>query len=93
VPTEEEIAVVEREIPGVRIEVVPEEGQRLRQLSQQDSYSYEIAHIFTAGADDDELRDKYDRAIAALGLHGTTPGRPAAGATVSGADARQNQRP
>ncbi|WP_344566125.1 ATP-grasp domain-containing protein [Streptomyces axinellae] len=72
-PTGEEIAAVEREIPGVRIEVVPDEGQRLRQLSQQDSYSYEIAHIITAGADDDELRHKYDRAIAALGLHGTAP--------------------
>lgn len=92
VPTEEEIAAVEKEIPGVRIDVVPEEGQRLRQLSQQDSYSFEIAHIFTAGADDDELRDKYDRAVAALGLHATTPDSAASDATAPDSAARQDQR-
>lgn len=68
VPTAEEIARVEREIPGVRIEVVPSEGQRLKDLSQQDSYSYELAHIVTGGEDDDDLRSKFDRCIAALGL-------------------------
>ncbi|MGP3977048.1 ATP-grasp domain-containing protein [Streptomyces sp. 8N114] len=73
VPSDEEVARVEEEIPGVRIDVVPDEGQRLRNLAQQDSYSYEIAHIFTAGEDETELREKYDRAIAALGLHGTAP--------------------
>ncbi|MET9859178.1 ATP-grasp domain-containing protein [Streptomyces smyrnaeus] len=76
VPSAEEIARVEEEIPGVCIDVVPDEGQRLRNLSQQDSYSYELAHIFTAGEDENELREKYDRAIAALGLHGTAPTGP-----------------
>jgi hypothetical protein len=73
VPSSEEVSRVEEEIPGVRIDVVPDEGQRLRNLSQQDSYSYEIAHIFTGGEDENELREKYDRAIASLGLGGTTP--------------------
>jgi len=73
VPSAEEIARVEEEIPGVRVDVVPDEGQRLHNLPQQDSYSYEIAHIFTAGEDETELREKYDRAIASLGLHGTAP--------------------
>ncbi|WP_369201274.1 acetyl-CoA carboxylase biotin carboxylase subunit family protein [Streptomyces sp. PU-14G] len=77
VPTAREIARVEEEIPGVVIDVVPEQGQHLANLSQQDSYSYELAHVFTAGADDDELREKYDRSIAALGLHGAPPGREA----------------
>ncbi|MGZ3113597.1 ATP-grasp domain-containing protein [Streptomyces sp. H62] len=68
VPTPEEVSRIEREIPGVRIEVLPEPGQRLSDLSQQDSYSYELAHIFTGGDDEEDLRRKYDRCVAALGL-------------------------
>lgn len=68
VPTPERIAAIEREIPGVRIDVVPEEGQKLSTVSQQDSYSYEVAHIFTGGDDEDDLRRKFDRSVAALGL-------------------------
>ncbi|MFV0137904.1 acetyl-CoA carboxylase biotin carboxylase subunit family protein [Streptomyces sp. HMX87] len=68
VPSPEDIARIEREIPGVRIEVVPEEGQRLSDLPQQDSYSYELAHIFTGGDDEDDMRRKYDKCVAALGL-------------------------
>ncbi|NSC25021.1 ATP-grasp domain-containing protein [Streptomyces albus subsp. chlorinus] len=79
VPSREEIAKVEEEIPGVVVDVVPHQGQPLHDLSQQDSYSYELAHVFTAGEDDDELRAKYDRAIAALGLHGAPPGSDAPG--------------
>ncbi|WP_420917984.1 ATP-grasp domain-containing protein [Streptomyces albus] len=70
VPSQQEIARVEARIPGVVVDVVPRPGQRLDHLSQQDSYSYELAHVFTAGDDEEELRDKYDRVIAALGLHG-----------------------
>ncbi|MFJ6438382.1 acetyl-CoA carboxylase biotin carboxylase subunit family protein [Streptomyces sp. NPDC091416] len=68
VPTADEIAAIEREIPGVRIDMVPAEGQRLSTVGGQDSYSYEIAHIFTGGKDEGDLRHKFDRCIAALGL-------------------------
>ncbi|AEN13828.1 MULTISPECIES: ATP-grasp domain-containing protein [unclassified Streptomyces] len=68
VPSAERIAEIEREIPGVRVDVVPEEGQKLSTVSQQDSYSYEVAHIFTGGDDEDDLRRKFDRCVAALGL-------------------------
>ncbi|MEU5716077.1 ATP-grasp domain-containing protein [Streptomyces sp. NPDC020403] len=76
VPTPEEIAAIEREIPGVRIDVVPAEGQKLSALSGQDSYSYEVAHIFTGGDDEEDLRRKFDRCVAALGLtfDDTAPG-------------------
>ncbi|MGX1881529.1 ATP-grasp domain-containing protein [Streptomyces sp. NPDC055287] len=76
VPTADDIARIEREIPGVRVDVVPEEGQRLSETPQQDSYSYELAHIFTGGDSEKELREKYDRCVAALGLDfdETTPG-------------------
>ncbi|MEU1791693.1 ATP-grasp domain-containing protein [Streptomyces sparsogenes] len=65
-PDAEEIARIEREIPGVRIDVVPERGQRLSQLEQQDSYSFEIAHIVTGADTEEEMREKYDRCVAAL---------------------------
>jgi biotin carboxylase len=68
VPTPADIARIEREIPGVRVDVVPDEGQRLSDTPQQDSYSYELAHIFTGGNSEKELREKYDRCVAALGL-------------------------
>jgi hypothetical protein len=68
VPSSEDIARIEKEIPGVRVDVSVEEGGRLSDLSQQDSYSYELAHIFTGGADAEDMREKYDRCVAALGL-------------------------
>ncbi|CAL9371425.1 ATP-grasp domain-containing protein [Streptomyces levis] len=68
VPSREEIDRVERETPGVRIEVIPEAGDRLSDLPGQDSYSYELAHIYTGGADEKELREKFDHCVAALGL-------------------------
>jgi biotin carboxylase len=76
VPDALEIERIEREIPGVRVEVVPEEGQRLSEMPAQDSYSYELAHIFTGGDSEDDLRAKYDRCVAALNLSfdQTSPG-------------------
>ncbi|MFE6159463.1 acetyl-CoA carboxylase biotin carboxylase subunit family protein [Streptomyces sp. NPDC056486] len=68
VPSNKDIESIERRIPGVRIDVVPEEGQRLSDISQQDSYSYEVAHIFTGGESEEAMRAKYDQCVAALGL-------------------------
>ncbi|KUL54236.1 biotin carboxylase [Streptomyces sp. NRRL S-1521] len=68
VPTREEIDRIEREIGDVRIEVLVEEGQRLSDGGHQDSYSFELAHISTGGDSEEELRSKYDRCVAALGL-------------------------
>ncbi|WP_327293974.1 MULTISPECIES: ATP-grasp domain-containing protein [unclassified Streptomyces] len=75
-PTHEDIERIEREIPGVRVEAVPEEGRRLSRMPEQDSYSFELAHIFTGGDSEQELREKYDRCVAALNLSfvETTPG-------------------
>ncbi|MFD3517501.1 acetyl-CoA carboxylase biotin carboxylase subunit family protein [Streptomyces sp. NPDC058657] len=67
-PGPEDLARIEREIPGVRVDIVPAEGQRLSDTEQQDSYSYELAHIFTGGDSEEDIRAKYDRCVAALGL-------------------------
>jgi hypothetical protein len=68
VPTAGEIRRIESDIPGVRIDVLPEEGRRLSEISGQDSYSFEMAHIFTGGDSEEELREKYDACVAALNL-------------------------
>lgn len=65
-PTKEETERLRDEIPGVKIEVVPAEGQRLSDLPGQDSYSYELAQLFIGADSVDEMREKYDRCVASL---------------------------
>jgi len=65
-PTPDEIAGIEREIPGVRLAPVPVEGQRLSELPAQDSYSYELTDVIVGARDEAELEDKYERAVGAL---------------------------
>ncbi|MEB3959444.1 ATP-grasp domain-containing protein [Streptomyces kunmingensis] len=73
IPSADEVARIEESLPGVRIDVVPEEAQRLSDVGQQDSYSYEVAHIFTGGDSEEELREKYDQCVAALRLTFDSP--------------------
>ena len=65
-PSPEEIARIEREIPGVRVTPVPREGQRLSELLGQDSYSFELTDVIVGARDEAELRAKYERAVSAL---------------------------
>ncbi|MBC9726261.1 acetyl-CoA carboxylase biotin carboxylase subunit family protein [Streptomyces sp. TRM68367] len=63
----EEIDRIRREIPGVDVVPVVDEGMRLSQVPQaHDSYSYELAHVYVAAFDERELQHKYDRCVAAL---------------------------
>ncbi|PXY26978.1 ATP-grasp domain-containing protein [Prauserella muralis] len=66
VPTAAEIEKVQRDLPGVIVDIVPSEGMRLSDLPGQDSYSFELAHVFAGARDEAELKDKYERCIAAL---------------------------
>jgi biotin carboxylase len=66
VPTAEEIEQVEQDVPGVKVNVVPEQGQRLSDLPSQDSYSYELADIFVGGDDEDDVVARYQRCVDAL---------------------------
>jgi hypothetical protein len=66
VPTAGEIEDLQRDIPGVTIDIIPGEGQRLSELPAQDSYSYELADLFIGAADEKELKEKYDRCVGAL---------------------------
>ncbi|WP_129844094.1 ATP-grasp domain-containing protein [Streptomyces sp. RFCAC02] len=66
VPTGEELAALEHRIPGTRVNHVPPAGARLSDLPEQDSYSFELAHVFTAADSESELIAKYDEVITAL---------------------------
>ncbi|WP_158895379.1 ATP-grasp domain-containing protein [Amycolatopsis anabasis] len=66
VPTGEEIDRLRRELPGVKVDVVPREGERLSDMPAQDSYSYELADVFVGASDEPELIAKYERAVSAL---------------------------
>jgi biotin carboxylase len=65
-PTEREIKQVQREIPGVTVEVTAHEDDRLSELIGQDSYSYILANIYVGAQDEAELTEKYQRCIRAL---------------------------
>ena len=65
-PTPEEVARIEREIPGVRVTPVPREGQRLSELLGQDSYSFELTDVIVGARDEAELVATYERAVGAL---------------------------
>jgi len=66
VPTPEEIAEIQDRIDGVQIEIVPEAGQRLSGLPEQDSYSFELAQLFVAAHTEHEMEQKYQACVDAL---------------------------
>lgn len=59
VPTEAMLQRLEREMPDVRVDIGVEPGQKLSDLHEQESYSYEIADLFIGGRDAKELEEKY----------------------------------
>jgi biotin carboxylase len=65
-PSSAEVDRVEQEVDGVTVRVVPDEGQRLSDLVQQDSYSYELAEIMVGARDEAELVAKYECCVQLL---------------------------
>lgn len=57
---------LQREVPGVMVDYLVEEGTRLSELSHQDAYSYELAVLVVGGNDHEDLQAKYERAVDAL---------------------------
>ncbi|PRX45941.1 ATP-grasp domain-containing protein [Prauserella shujinwangii] len=66
VPTEEEVAEVQRELPGVAIEVTTEEGVRLAEQQNRDSYSFELADVHIGANSQRELTAKYEQCVEHL---------------------------
>jgi hypothetical protein len=66
VPSNEEIARVQREVDGCTVEITVRPGDRLSALHDQDSYSFAIATIAVGAASEEELTRKYEQAVAGL---------------------------
>lgn len=67
-PTEDDVRQLESDVPGVKIEIVPDKGSRLSDMPGQDSYSYELAHLFIGAVSEAEMREKYERCTRELGF-------------------------
>ncbi len=68
VPTPKEIQQIEAENPFANVEVEVEAGDRLSNLKDQESYSYEIAVIFIGGENSEDLEAKYHHILNQLPL-------------------------
>lgn len=66
VPTQDEVAAVEEQLPGVNVQLKVEPGDRLSDLPSQDAYSFELADLFIGADCQDELTDTYQRAVELL---------------------------
>jgi len=66
VPSSEEIASIERDHPGTRIDVRVRAGQRLSDMPARDSYSYELAWIHAGAEDHDRLDRIFEDCAARL---------------------------
>jgi biotin carboxylase len=66
VPTEDDVARVQRAFPGTLIELHVREGMRLCELRGQESYSYMLAEIHMGASNEKELRAHYRDALAML---------------------------
>jgi biotin carboxylase len=69
VPSEKEIQRLRARVPELMIQIHVKKGMRLSELSDQDSYTYEIAVLFLGGDSESELQEKYAVCQESLHLH------------------------
>jgi len=67
-PTTAEIAAVQSAVPDTQIQVAVSQGQRLSSLWDQDSYSYEVATIFTGADNTAQLEQRFRDCLERLPL-------------------------
>ncbi|MQA63470.1 MAG: ATP-grasp domain-containing protein [Actinophytocola sp.] len=79
VPSEDELARIEADIPGVAIHPRAVAWGRLSELIGQDSYSYHLADLIVAGSDVAEMEDKFRRATEQLTYEFEAPEEPEGG--------------
>ena len=68
VPDREQLGRIEQEIGSVHLRVLVEPGVRLSEIPFQEPFSYEVAQVFVAGDDEEELVATYRRCVEALGI-------------------------
>lgn len=63
VPTEADLERLQEAIPGTIVQVIPQVGQRLSELMDQDSYSYTLAQLWIGATNARQLERRYERAL------------------------------
>lgn len=66
VPSAAELAEIEKQLPGTRVELLVSEGTELASLLNQDSYSYEVADVYVAADSEEELLTRYAKVTELL---------------------------
>ena len=75
VPDSADLQRIQERFPETLVELKVEQGTRLSEMLEQDSYSYDIAHIHTGARDRKTLLEKYNRILQALHFDfGPVPG-------------------
>lgn len=67
-PCAGEIRRIEEDVPGSWIELRVSEGDRLQELRDQDSYSYEVAWIWVGGQSRQDLEERYRTIVERMGI-------------------------
>jgi quercetin dioxygenase-like cupin family protein len=71
VPTEAEIDSIKDKFPGTVIKIIAEEGKRLSDLMDQDSYSYVLALMWIGGSTPRQLDKRYEKIVEMLNFEFT----------------------
>ncbi len=66
VPRRDEIEALQKDVDGVLVVVWVKEGDRLSNVADTDSYSFEYANIFIGGESEEELVGKYQQCMKRL---------------------------
>ncbi len=72
-PKPEELCRAERAVPGASVTLLVDEGTQLSQLRDEDSYSYELAHIFLGAPSQKVLLARYRKCMDLLNFKLGTP--------------------
>ena len=60
VPDEADVRKVAERFPGTRVSIEVAPGQRLSELNVQETYSYELGHVFVGADDPEQLDERFD---------------------------------
>jgi biotin carboxylase len=66
IPTPDELVALERDMPGVKVEIAVPAGRRLSDRTYHDSYSYKLAEICVGGEAHADIERKYRACVARL---------------------------
>ncbi|MEX2492989.1 MAG: ATP-grasp domain-containing protein [Nitrospirales bacterium] len=63
VPNEEQVQAVKERFPGTLVNIHVQEGMRLSELPNQESYSYELGYIYMGANNEHELLENYRKCL------------------------------